>query len=82
MFSVMMIPMSLTSPIAIASPASDMMLLSTPIQYITPKLIASASGSVGSTASELRRCNRNSTTMNATTTDSSIRFSRNVAIVS
>ena len=37
MFSVMMMPMSATSPMAMASPASDMMLLSTPKRYIRRK---------------------------------------------
>lgn len=46
MFSAMMMPMSATSPMAIARPASDMMLLSMPKEYIKMNEPARASGSV------------------------------------
>jgi hypothetical protein len=82
MFSVMMMPMSATSPMAMAMPASDMMLLSTPSQYMTMKLIATDSGSVGRIASELRRCSRKITTTSPATIPSSVSASRSVSIVS
>ena len=44
-----------------ASPASDMMLLSTPKRYIRMNEPASASGSVGSTVPTVRRCSRKNT---------------------
>jgi hypothetical protein len=82
MFSVIRMPMSLTSPMAMAIPASDMMLLSTPRKYMTTKLSAIDSGSVGRMASELRKCIKNTITMTPTAISSSIRVSRSVSTVS
>ena len=46
MFSNTMIPISTIVPIAIAIPASDMMLASTPKTFMAANAISTASGSV------------------------------------
>ena len=82
MFSVMIRPMSATSPMAIASPASDMMFESTPNRYITMNEIPTESGSVLMIASELRRCSRKKNTTSAAAIASWVSASLSVSIVS
>ena len=82
MFSVMMMPMSPTSPMAMANPASDMMLESTPKAYMRMKHRPTDSGSVTTTESVLRRCSRNSMITAAAMSDSSVSASLSVATVS
>ena len=60
-FSVIIIPISTIVPIAIAIPASDMMLASTPNVFIAMNAISTATGSVVATTRLARTCNRNRT---------------------
>jgi len=63
MFSETMIPMSTIVPIAIAIPASDMMLAPTPTKCIAMNDISTAAGRQIATTMLLRICNRNSRMM-------------------
>jgi len=82
MFSVMIRPMSATSPMAIASPASDMMFESTPSRYMTMKEIPTDSGNVLTIASELRRWRRKKNTTRAAAIASWVSASPSVSMVS
>ena len=82
MFSDMMMPMSATSPIAMARPARDMMLLPTPKRFIRMNVSATASGSVETTVAAVRRCSRKKMTTALASSTSSPSASVSVARVS
>ena len=82
MFSETMIPMSTIVPMAMAMPASDMMLASTPPTRIAPNASSTATGSVPATVRLLRMWSRNSRMTAAVIATSSHRAVVSVATVS
>ncbi len=82
MFSVMMIPKSTITPIAIAMPARLMMLAPTPVACITRNVNSIPSGRLIATARLARTCSRNATTTITVVITASVSVEASVAVVS
>ena len=82
MFSVMMIPKSTITPMAMAMPARLMMFAPTPNRCITRNVKSIPSGRLTATARLARTCNRKSTTTMMVVITASISVAVTVAVVS